>query len=109
MSRWPIRLEFPPFWIGAASEGLYLKRNAWNFLHPALLIPWDKIQSANEVTYKELARSTSAAAALEIAVAQGPGSKLLELKLTDPRLSIVAQSHVFEGARRFLATQSNSR
>ena len=108
MSRWPIRLEFPPLWIGAASEGLYLNRNVWNLLHPGLLIPWEKIESANEVTYKDLFRSSSAAAALETAAAQGPTCRLLELKLTDPKLSIVAQSHVFEGARRFLATQSNS-
>ena len=101
MTRWPIRLEFPPFWVGAAWEGLYLKRNVWNLLHPVLLIPWDEIQSANEVTYKDLVRS-SPSAALEIAAAQGPSSKLLELKLKDPNLSLVAQLVVFEEARCFL-------
>ncbi len=108
MTRWPIRLEFPPFWIGAASEGLYLKRNVWNLLHPALLIPWGNIQSANEVTYKDLVPGSSATAALAIAAAQGAGCKLLELKLTDPKLSIVAPLLVFEDARRFLAPNQTS-
>ena len=101
MTRWPIRFEVPPYWIVAASEGLYLKRNVWNVLHPALLIPWKEIQSANEVTYKDLARS-SPTAALAIAAAQGASTKLLELKLSDPNLSIVAQLVAFEEARRFL-------
>jgi hypothetical protein len=111
MSRWPIRLEFPPYWLGAGSEGLYLKRNVWNLLHSELLIPWDKIQSANEVTYKDLVRNSSPAAAMVrqpmalhpfIAAAQGISGQLLELRLSDPSLSIVAQLAVFEEARRFL-------
>jgi len=102
MTRVPIRFEFPPIWIGTAPEGLYLKRNIWNLLHPALLIPWGEIQSATEITYKDLVRSSSPRAALEIAVAQGPGSKLLELKLPDPQIAVVAQLGTFEEARRFL-------
>jgi len=111
MSRWPIRLEFPPYWIGAGSEGLYLKRNVWNLLHSPLLIPWSRIQSANEVTSKDLVRNSSPAAALVrqpmalsplIAAAQGLTGQLLELKLSDPSLSIVTQLVAFEEARRFL-------
>jgi len=111
MSRWEIRLEFPPYWIGADSQGLYLKRNPWNLRHSALLIPWGKIQSANEVTVMDIARNSSPAAALLrqpvalqpfIAAAQGVSGQLVELRLTDPSLAIVAQLAAFEEARRFL-------
>jgi hypothetical protein len=111
MSRWKIRLEFPPYWIGADSQGLYLKRNPWNLRHSALLIPWSKIQSANEVTVTDIARNSSPAAALVrqpmalhpfIAATQGVSGQLVELRLTDPSLSIVAQLAAFEEARRFL-------
>jgi hypothetical protein len=112
MSRWPIRLEFPPYWIGADPQGLYVKRNAWNLRHSPLLIPWNKIQTANEITYQDLVRNSSPGAALVrqpmtlhpfMAVAKGIGGQLLELKLSDPSLSIVAQLAVFEEARRFLS------
>jgi hypothetical protein len=111
LTRWPIRLEFPPYWIGAASEGLYLKRNVWNLLHPALLIPWASIQSANEVTYKDLVRngiltSEVARRPLELlpfmAAAQGVSGPLLELKISDPNVSMVAQLVAFERALPFL-------
>ena len=111
MSRWEIRLEFPPYWIGADSQGLYLKRNPWNLRHSPLLIPWGKIQSANEVTVKDIVRNSSPAAALVrqpmalhpfVAAAQGVSGQLVELRLTDPSLSIVAQLAAFEEARRFL-------
>jgi hypothetical protein len=101
MTRWPIRLEFPPCWVSADSRGLYLKRNAWNFLHSPLLIPWDNIQSANEVSYTDLIRIGSAASALATAT-QAISGRLLQLKLSDPSLSIVAQLAAFEGAHRFL-------
>jgi hypothetical protein len=107
MTRVPIRFEFPPIWIGASADGLYLKRNIWNVLHPALCIPWNEIQDASEVTYKDLIRSTSPSSALAIAVGQGPSSKLLELKLSDPELAIVAQVGAFEEARRFLSGKWN--
>lgn len=113
MSRWPFRLEFPPYWIGAASEGLHLKRNAWNFLHPALLIPWDKIQSANEVTFREMVRNSGPSALVAqpmalhpvIAAAQGLTGPLLELKLSDPNVSLIAQLAVFDEARPFLGAK----
>jgi len=100
MTRVPVRLEFPPYWIGAASDGLYLKRNVWNLLHPTLLIPWNEVQSANEVTFEDLMRS-SPKASVAIAAAQGLSSKFVEVNLTHPKLSIVAQLVVFD-ARRFL-------
>src|SRR5215472_1163032 len=61
LTRWPFRLEFPPYWIGADSGGLYVKRNVWNLLHPALLIPWESIENAVELTYKDLVRKTATA------------------------------------------------
>jgi hypothetical protein len=112
--RWPFRIEFPRYWIGAASEGLYLKRNVWNFLHPALLIPWPSIQSASEVTYADLLRNSSPASALVsrpmelhpfIAAAQGIGGPLLELKISAPDVSIVAQLVAFELALPFLQSK----
>jgi hypothetical protein len=103
MTRVPIRFEFPPIWIGASAEGLYLKRNIWNVLHPALRIPWNEIHGASEVTYEDLIRSTSPSSALAIAVGQGLSCKLLELKLSDPALAIVAQVGAFEEARPFLS------
>ena len=114
LTRWPFRLEFPPFWVGAGPAGLYLKKNVWNFLHPALLIPWDRIQSVNEVTYKALIGSRFPGSALagqpmtlhpHIAAAQGLTGPLLELKLSDSSLSIVAQLAAFEEARRFLGSK----
>jgi hypothetical protein len=114
LTRWPFRIEFPPYWIGAASEGLYLKRNIWNFLHPALLIPWARIQSANEVTYKDLVRngifaSDVARRPMELlpfmAAAQGFSGPLLELKISDPDVSIAAQLAAFELALPFLQTK----
>jgi hypothetical protein len=109
----PIRLAFPPFWIGAASEGLYLKRNVWNFLHPPLRIPWDKIQGADEITYAQLAQNSSPVLAMMkpratnplLAVASMVGGPLLELKLSEPSISIAAQLGVFDEARRFLSTK----
>jgi len=114
LTRWPFRIEFPPCWIGAASEGLYLKRNVWNLLHPVLLIPWASIQSANEVTYKDLARngilaSDVARRPMELlpfmAAAQGVSGPLLELKISDPNVSTVAQLVAFEPALPFLQTK----
>jgi hypothetical protein len=110
-TRWPIRLEFPPYWIAASSQGLHLKRNVWNVLHSELLIPWDKIQSANEITYKDFIRNSSPGSAMVRkpmalhpfnAVAQGILGQILELKLSDSTVSIVAQLAAFEEARRFL-------
>jgi hypothetical protein len=86
MTRWPIRLEFPPYWVCADFRGLYLKTNLWNFLHSPLLIPWDKIQSANEVSYVDLIRIGSAASVLA-AASQAISGRLLKLKLSDPSLS----------------------
>src|SRR5262249_7674996 len=36
---------FPKAYVSADRAGLYLKRQAWNFKHPALLIPWTRVNS----------------------------------------------------------------
>jgi hypothetical protein len=113
LTRWPFRIEFPPYWVGASDEGLYLKRNVWNLLHPALLIPWASIQNASEVSYQELVRNTLvsevARRPLELlpftAAAQGISGPLLELKISDPNVSMVAQLAAFEQALPFLQTK----
>jgi len=114
LTRWPFRIEFPPYWIGAAPEGLYLKRNAWNLLHPALMIPWASIQSANQVTFEDLVRNGILASEVArrpmellpfMAAAQGVSGPLLELKISDPDVSIVAQLVAFELALPFLQTK----
>jgi hypothetical protein len=114
LTRWRFRLEFPPFWVGAGPEGLYLKKNVWNLLHPTLLIPWDRIQSANEVTYTALVGSRYPGTVLagqpmalhpHIAAAQGLTGPLLELKLSEPSLSIIGQFVAFEEVRRFLGAK----
>lgn len=111
---WPLRPEFPPYWVGADSGGLYLKRNAWNLLHPALLIQWTNIQSANEVTYKDLVRNSVSAVDLArgprelhpfMAAAQGISGPLLELKISEPDISIVAQLVAFDQALPFLQSK----
>jgi hypothetical protein len=65
----------------------------------------------SEVTVMDIARNSSPAAALVrqpvvlhpfIAAAQGVSGQLVELRLTDPSLAIVAQLAAFEEARRFL-------
>lgn len=113
VTRWPFRLAFPPYWVGASANGLYLKRNVWNLLHRPLLIPWASIQSASEMTYQEIVRnavvSEVARRPLELlpftAAAQGVSGPLLELKLSDPDVSIVAQRVAFEPAFPFLQTK----
>ena len=116
MTRWPFRLDIPSYWIGASSEGLYLKRNIWNLLHPRLLIPWHNIHTASEITYKELLRNVSPAGFLVslpvalhpfVAAAQGVGGPLLELTLGEPDfpLAIVAQLSAFREALPFLGAK----
>jgi len=36
---------FPKAFVAASPAGLYLKRQPWNFLHPAILIPWTRVSS----------------------------------------------------------------
>jgi hypothetical protein len=114
LTRWPIRLEFPPIWIAASSEGLYLKRNLWNLLHPALLIPWSSIRNAKEATFRDLLCRTTPAGALVrqpkalqplLAAAQWNSGPLLELQISEPNVSIVAQLPAFEPAIPFLQSK----
>jgi len=116
MSRWPIRLDIPSYWIGASREGLYLARNVWNLLHPAFLIPWQNIRSANEIAYKDVVRKVGPASYLVgqpmafhpvAAAAQGIAEPLLELKLSEPNwcISLTAQLAAFQEAVPFLGTK----
>lgn len=110
LNRWPISSGVPPYWIGAGPEGLYLKRNTWNFLHPPLLIPWSRIQSVNEITHEDLVRGRGIGPTLVrqpalrplLAVAFGMSGQFAELKLSDPNQSLTAQLAAFEDVRRFL-------
>ena len=104
MTRWPIRLEFPPYWVCADSRGLYIKRNIWNVLHSPLLIPWEKIQRAKEVSFTDLVRMGSATSAVATAT-QAISGPLLELKLSEPNVSMVVQLAALEEARRFLGSK----
>lgn len=114
VSRWAIRVEFPPIWIGASTQGLYLKRNIWNLLHPALQIPWGRISSAKEANLKDLLRNTTPAAAMMssprqlhpvLAAAQGLSGPMVEVQILDPRISIIAQRTAFEEALPFLQSK----
>ena len=36
---------FPKAFVGVSHAGLYIKRQPWNFLHPAILIPWTRVSA----------------------------------------------------------------
>lgn len=36
---------FPKAFVASSHAGLYIKRQPWNFLHPAILIPWTRVSS----------------------------------------------------------------
>ena len=41
---------FPKAYVSASRNGLYLKRQPWNFLHPQILIPWNRVSGVKTNT-----------------------------------------------------------
>lgn len=41
---------FPKASVSAGPAGLYLKRQAWNFRHPQILIPWSRFNSIQTIS-----------------------------------------------------------
>lgn len=44
---------FPKAFVGASKNSLYLKRQPWNFLHTAILVPWSRVSSVRTTTGTE--------------------------------------------------------
>lgn len=41
---------FPKAFVSASRNGLYFKRQPWNFLHTPILIPWNRVSSVRTAT-----------------------------------------------------------
>ena len=116
-----IRMEIPPIFIGVSSQGLYLRRNIWNFLHQPILIPWDKVALAKEMTQSDLNMLTRFGVP-STPTANDPwrkgalgtvssllGGDLLEIQLSDPPMSLITQENLTRNSQQFLAGRYMSR
>ncbi len=116
-----LRMEIPPIYIGVSSQGLYLKRNIWNFLHQPILIPWDKVAMAKEITHADMNSltrfGTSATPTANDPWKKGAlgtvsnllGGNLLEIQLSDPPMSLITQEDLTRNSQQFLAGRYMSR
>lgn len=92
---------FPKAFVSASKAGLYLKRQPWNFLHTAILIPWSRVNSVKTTTGTEHAagmvgRQTGIAAqqfaknmpGVVAGVMNALSGDVMEISLIDPNLRI---------------------
>jgi hypothetical protein len=111
--KWLPNIGIPPFWVGASSQGLILKRNIWNIAHRPIMIPWNQIQ-AREISLTDVATSMYPGKGISplsgiSKMADTVLGTQCEISVADPELLIYIQMDAASSIRRVMGNSFKSK